>query len=220
MRLVGALAGGAVCMLSGCVGGPTLGPKEGHLDDLTRVLTGSFSSVRQAEADPENFFDIRLQAVEIWADRANGPWLYVEQAAASALERPYRQRIYRLAAHSWPVEGGPVKVWRSDVYTFDDPLRFAGAWRAPERFDRELTPEDLTPRDGCTIYLRWDADQAAFVGATRGTGCESTLRGASYATSEVALFADRLETWDRGYDADGEQAWGATEGPYVFDRVE
>ena len=59
-----------------------------------------------------------------------------------------------------------------------------------------------------------------FYGGTVGTGCASTLRGAAYATSEVELFPDRLETWDRGYDAGGAQAWGATGSGYVFDRVD
>ena len=60
----------------------------------------------------------------------------------------------------------------------------------------------------------------AFYGATRENDCESSLRGASYATSEVRLFADAMHSWDRGYDADGVQVWGATAGPYEFLRLE
>ena len=63
-------------------------------------MTGSFSSASQASAAPDDYFDIRLYMVPIWDGRADGPWLYVEQAAASALERPYRQRVYQVfAAH-------------------------------------------------------------------------------------------------------------------------
>lgn len=179
---------------------------------LTPVLVGSFSSAAQAAADPEHYFDIRLHAVEIWQARGDGPWLYVEQAAATALDKPYRQRIYRLSRTD--SEG-----WRSDVFTLADPLRFAGWWRTPERFDRALSPSKLEPRDGCSIELRYDWNTDAFVGGTSGTGCASDLRGAAYATSEVELFPDRLLTWDRGFDAAGHQVWGATLGPYRFDRV-
>jgi len=52
-----------------------------------------------------------------------------------------------------------------------------------------------------------------------GDGCESTLRGAAYATSEVRLTLARMESWDRGFDRPGTQVWGATEGPYIFERV-
>jgi hypothetical protein len=28
-----------------------------------------------------------------------------------------------------------------------------------------------------------------------------------------------MESWDRGFDAWGNQVWGAAEGPYIFDKV-
>ena len=34
----------------------------------------------------------------------------------------------------------------------------------------------------------------------------------------LALAAS-LASWDRGFDEAGVQVWGATEGPYVFDRL-
>lgn len=174
------------------------------------LLTGSFSSEAQAAVDPEHFFDIRLFTTPIWTDRADGPWLYVEQASASALDRPYRQRVYRLV----DVPDGV----RSDVFTLPgDALEFAGAWRDAARFDA-ISPEDLAERTGCSIHLV--PIGAGFVGMTHGEGCESTLRGAAYATSKVQLSRDLLTSWDRGYDAEGTQAWGATEGPYQFVRLD
>ncbi len=182
-----------------------------HLADLTTFLTGSFSSRAQALADPENFADIRLRAVPIWPERGDGVWLYVEQAAAEALERPYRQRVYRLAV----AEGD---TFTSEVFTLPgEARRFAGAWREADPL-RSLTPDDLTARVGCTITLRRRAD-GAFSGGTSGVDCASDLRGASYATSEATLHPDRLETWDRGFDDTGKQVWGATKSGYVFERV-
>ena len=72
-------------------------------------------------------------------------------------------------------------------------------------------------RGGCSIFLR--ADGPAFVGATRGEGCSSSLAGAAYATSEVTITRDVLTSWDRGFDAAGEQVWGATAGAYEFVRL-
>ena len=172
-------------------------------------MTGSFTSTTQSEALPDDFFDIHLYMQPIWTGRRDGIWLYVEQAAASNLERPYRQRVYHLHATS----EGP----RSDVYELPgDPLRFAGAWRTPERLD-EVERDELVERSGCSIFLRRSGD--AFEGATRGDGCSSSLAGAAYATSEVTITRDVLTSWDRGFDATGEQVWGATAGAYEFVRL-
>jgi hypothetical protein len=172
-------------------------------------MAGSFSSAAQAAADT-NCFDIRLEIVPVWGAREDGPWLYVEQAAAGHLERPYRQRVYHVIAG----DSGEVV---SEVFTIPDPLRFAGAWR-DEAPLAALAPDSLELREGCGVVLR-RTEQGPFVGGTVGTGCASTLRGAAYATSEVELGPDRLTSWDRGFDADGNQVWGAVTGPYVFDRV-
>jgi hypothetical protein len=177
-------------------------------DTLVNWMIGSFSSANQADSDT-NFYDIRLHMVLIWPERVDGVWLYVEQAAASNLDRPYRQRVYRLTA---PTPGTFV----SDIYTFSDPLRFAGGWQkaAPLAL---LTPDSLTIRDGCAVWLERRRD-GTFAGATRGDGCASNLRGASYATSEVVITATGIESWDRGWDERGNQVWGATDSAYRFER--
>ncbi|GAB4554708.1 MAG: chromophore lyase CpcT/CpeT [Phycisphaerales bacterium] len=180
------------------------------VDRLASYLTGAFSSADQAAASPDDYFDIRLVCVPIWTDREDGPWLYIEQASASSPDRPYRQRVYQLGI-------GEDNVLRSRVYTLPgDAVTYAGWWRTPEKFD-PLRAEDLFLREGCTVYLTREGE--AFVGGTIGEGCASNLGEAAYATSEMTLLPDVLITWDRGWTADGQQAWGATEGGYVFDRV-
>ncbi|MEM1184606.1 MAG: chromophore lyase CpcT/CpeT [Planctomycetota bacterium] len=190
-------------VLGGCSSGVTI-------DRLSEVLVGEFSSAEQAALDPDNYFDIRLHSAPIWTSRDDGPWLYVEQASAEALDRPYRQRVYRLSTLG--------DRFISDVYTMPEPLLYAGWYQTPERFDEALSPDELDLRDGCSIVMTWDGDRDAFVGSTVGNDCASSLRGASYATSEVLLTLDLLETWDRGYDASGSQVWGADQGPYRFIR--
>ena len=172
-------------------------------------MTGSFSSREQALSDT-NYFDIRLEMRPIWPERGNGYWLYVEQAAADHLDRPYRQRVYHVTEQL----DGSI---RSDVYEIPDPLRFAGAWKRSDRLG-DLTPDSLTVKPGCAVILE-RVSEGAFEGGTVGEGCLSDLRGARYATSVVRLTPDGLTTWDRGYDADGNQVWGATGGGYVFKRI-
>lgn len=197
---------------SGCA---TTGPSArvtGQLDQLQSLMTGSFSSARQAAADPDNFRDVRLVMTPIWEGRdRSARWLYVEQAMADSLDRPYRQRIYRLS------EGVTEGTLESAVYELPgDPLAWAGAWRYPDTFD-QLTEKDLSPRSGCTIVLKLESP-GVFAGSTLGSGCPSVLRGATYATSEVRITSESLTSWDRGWNSSGEQVWGATVGGYVFVR--
>lgn len=181
--------------------------------DVARVaelLTGWFDSVDQSIAAPDDFFEIRLVMVPIWPERTDGRWFYVEQAAMSALGRPYRQRVYH-------VHRDAAAALRSDVYTLPgDPLEHAACWtKSPVLGD--VARETLELREGCSIVLEPDGPDA-FRGATVGEGCASTLRDAAYATSEVRLTPGLLVSWDRGWTAAGEQAWGAVKGGYEFVR--
>jgi hypothetical protein len=177
-----------------------------ELERVTGFLTGTFSSEAQSKED-KAFFDVRLRMTPIWPERKGEHWLYVEQAISNALDKPYRQRVYHVV---WK-DGGPVSL----VYTLPgDPLKYAGAWKQPKPLS-DLTPEQLVARDGCGIVLKRQPD-GSYKGATVGNECKSDLRGATYATSEVALKEDSLTSWDRGFDASGKQVWGAVKGPYVF----
>ncbi|MCA3004058.1 MAG: chromophore lyase CpcT/CpeT [Planctomycetaceae bacterium] len=188
---------------------PVAGPVP--MSRLVSLMAGHFSSAAQAQADPE-FFDIHLHMASIWPELAGEDthWLYVEQARGDMLSRPYRQRVYRL------VRTGQDR-FRSDVFILPgDAARFAGAFAKPELLSG-VAPAQLSFREGCSLNLVATAD--GFVGATEGTGCASELRGASYATSEATIGPDGMVTWDRGYDKDGKQVWGAVKSGYRFLRV-
>ncbi|QDU65398.1 chromophore lyase CpcT/CpeT [Engelhardtia mirabilis] len=202
-----ALVLGVAAAATGCAGPG--GGSPAVLDkavELAHWMVGSFDSADQAAQAPDDYLDIHLETVRIWTDRSDGPWLYVEQAAATALDRPYRQRVYHLVR-----DGAGV---RSDVYELPgDPLALAGAWRDPARL-AGLGPRDLIRREGCSIWLR--RTPTGWVGSTRGQDCASSLGDAVYATSEVTITATSLSSWDRGFDANGEQVWGAAAGGYRF----
>ncbi|RMH70854.1 MAG: hypothetical protein D6675_08180 [Gemmatimonadetes bacterium] len=179
-------------------------------ETLTAWMTGSFSSAEQAVADSD-YYDIRLEMVPIWQERTDGYWLYVEQAVATYKDRPYRQRVYQVT-QSTP------GTYISYIYTLPDPpLRFAGAYQHETPL-ATLTPDSLTLREGCEVILQ-KQDVETFAGATGKKTCTSELRGASYATSEVILTKEALISWDRGYDSEGNQVWGAEKGGYIFKRV-
>lgn len=217
IRLPLALLVGVFPMITGTLGCATA-PHGGSkpTSDVASVLIGHFTSAAQAKADPE-FFEVHLHMAEIWPERGDGPWIYVEQAMATALDKPYRQRIYRLVDRS----AGPAapKV-ESQVFELPNAMERIGAWKDPTRFAGD-SPEALIAREGCAITLTPAADgsDGVWSGSTEGDLCLSSLRGAKYATSEVWLTRTMLRTWDRGFDAAGAQVWGAKKGPYIFDRV-
>ena len=176
------------------------------MDRLVAYMTGSFSSSEQAEKDTD-YFNIELEMVPIWMDRQDGPWIYVEQAFADQKDKPYRQRVYQLRNRS----DGKIE---SLVYTIPYPLRFAGDYQKEFPLLR-ITPDSLTLRKGCEVVLYLN-DYGFFEGGTIDSSCTSNLHGASYTTSEDTIYNDKIISWDRGFDKNGNQVWGSTKGGYVF----
>lgn len=204
----------AFTFLSACGGGkkatttitPTA-PPDHEVEELVAFMTGDFSSQAQSLRDSA-FFDIRLHIHPIWPQDRNNRWLYVEQATAAAQDKPYRQRVYK-------VERDTTGRLRSVVYLLPDPQsKWVGGHKNPSIFD-QIKPADLSLRDGCTVYLLKQND-GSYGGGTRGKGCESTLRGATHATSTVVVKRNMLRSWDQGFNDKKEQVWGSTKGGYEF----
>lgn len=201
------LGAASLGFLSGCAARHSAIPRAPAR--VASLLEGSYSSAEQAMSDPD-YRDIRLVMVPIWKDRADGPWLYVEQAMAGKESEPYRQRVYHLVAD----KDGAV---RSVIYTLPDPKAAVLAWKAAAPL-ADLEPETLVLRQGCDVVLSEKPD-GSFEGGTVGNSCASDLRGAAYATSTSKLTPAEMVSWDRGYDASGKQVWGAEKGGYVFRKL-
>lgn len=178
------------------------------MERLGQYMMGSFNSAAQAERD-SNYYDITLHMYPIWEGK-QGKWMYVEQAVTQAQERPYRQRLYELVKVD-------ANTFESRVYTLAEPKKFIGAWKTPSLFDG-LSEGDYTLKAGCEVVLKKQAD-GTYSGSTGEKSCPSELRGASYATSKVTVHADKIVSWDQGFNADGEQVWGATLGGYEFVKL-
>ncbi len=205
-QLAGFLVLTSLLMISGCAGHQTRAGDH-SLSQLATWMSGAFSSEQQS-IDDERYFHITLRTAAIWTEREDGPWLYVEQATASRPQQPYRQRVYHLTQ-----ENG---LFISTVYSLPTPVQHVGAWQNPDSMDH-IGPDDLQERTGCAVFLK-PKDDASYRGATDADACQSSLRGASYATSEVTVTANAIDSWDRGFDAEGNQVWGAEAGAYLFRR--
>jgi hypothetical protein len=177
---------------------------------LYRMLTGHFDSTQQSIDDPA-YFAIDLLTCPIEIPELGARLLHVEQSIIDMgeVQPPYRQRVYVITDGADPATQAVSQVWE-----FESPEDFAGFC---DGGGAAATPADLLEHEGCQVEVTWMGDR--FVGSTPGKECLSDLNGATYATSEVEIYEDRIESWDRGYDADDQQVWGATAGAYVFDRL-
>jgi len=177
-------------------------------DNLKSMMTGSFNSTAHAARDT-NYYDITLHMYPIWEDDAQ-TWLYVEQTVTSMPDKPYRQRVYRL-------EQTDKSTFKSYIYTFEDPKMFVGAWKDKSIF-ANMTPAEVKLKEGCEVVLKKQKD-GSFSGKTGAQTCKSSLRGASFATSEVTVVPGKIVSWDQGWNDKGEQVWGATLAGYEFVKV-
>ncbi|MFN3874721.1 MAG: chromophore lyase CpcT/CpeT [Flavobacteriales bacterium] len=175
------------------------------LEALAMTLEGSYTSAEQAKAD-SSYFNIELEMARIWPKRKDGAWFYVEQAAAATKEKPYRQRVYHLRQVD-------DSTFVSEIHTIRGGERFFGAYK-DLALQALLSPDSIDRMEGCAITLRRRGD--AYMGSTDGRSCPNQRGGAAYATSEVRLEPGRMVSWDRGFNADGKQVWGAEKGGYVF----
>jgi len=178
-------------------------------EHLAAWMTGSFSSADPARGD-QILHDVSLHVAAIWTDRSDGPWLYCEQTLSDAPDHPYRQRIYQLAAR-------PDGSIEARIFDLPDPLAATGAWKNPALLTK-LSPVDLIAQVGCSLVLRVQPD-GSFKGGTTDKGCPSTLRGASYSTTEMTVTDQQIIQWDRGYNASDTQVWGSTRGGFTFQRM-
>jgi hypothetical protein len=176
------------------------------LQMLKSYMTGAFNSELQAKNDSD-FYEIHLHMQPIWEKNKDEFWLYVEQAMSTAKEKPYRQRIYHVSIKN-------DSTIESKVYEMKSPLRFAGAYKNIKLL-AQLTPDSLELREGCAIELHL-ANNNSFTGSTHLQDCNSALRGAKYATSEVSINSNMMVSWDRGWNAENKQVWGAVKGGYQF----
>lgn len=198
--------------------------------ELATLMTGSFSSAAQHERLPEDYFDIHLTMTPIWPELTtpDQAWFYVEQAVATARDKPYRQRMYRVAPLpadkqieiSLPGDGperSAKAMFVSEVYKLPTPQAYINADGDPARF-AALKPEMLERLSGCDVLLARVAPNL-FEGGTQGEGCTSSaMRGAKYVVSQVRIASEGLRAWDRGFDDKAQHVWGAEKGPYEFER--
>ncbi len=180
-----------------------------EINKLIKIMTGSFNSEKQSIADT-TYYNISLHMYPIWENDA-ASWLYVEQALNSKQGKPYRQRVYKVEYLS---EG----KFKTTIFKLKDEKNFIGKWKSAKYFN-QFDATILEERSGCEVYLD-KINNNVYEGATLNDNCESSLRGASYATSKVKIAKDAIYSWDQGFDQENKQVWGAKKEGYTFNKLQ
>lgn len=179
-----------------------------ELDELINLMTGSFSSKRQATIDT-NYREVLLHMYPIWPER-EGTWMYVEQSLASNQEEPHRQQIYKISREN-------DSVLRTDIYHIPNADLWICKWQTPESFDILLV-ESIQQKLGCELLLMKTSENT-FKGKTNDKNCTSEISETLYTTSELEISKHSLTSRESGFDENDSLVWSTKKDGYVFDKI-
>ncbi|XP_044503640.1 chromophore lyase CRL, chloroplastic isoform X2 [Mangifera indica] len=183
--------------------------------DHARIVADSLTG-EKASRDPDNYFNIRMVTCPA-AEMVDGSKvLYFEQAFWRTPQKPFRQRFYM-------VKPCPKEL-KCDVEVSSFAIREVEEYKnfCDRSKDQRPLPEEAIGDIGehlTTIYLKHcdRGKRCLYEGSSPPGGFPNSWNGATHCTSELAVLKNNeIHAWDRGYDDDGNQVWGAKEGPYEF----
>lgn len=178
-------------------------------DEVAMWLAGTYDTREQAGRDAE-VPALRLLIVAVPKSRLSfgAPVLYLEEAPVAKPDRPSLQRFFRIETDA----EGAIVLRRFDL---KDGSAAAGKWRMPADlalFGRN----DVRERSACAVTLRKIGDH--YEGTAASVECVPAFLGVTRASSEIRVFSDRVETWDRGFGAKNVQLYGPVLGPYLWKK--
>lgn len=185
------------------------------LEDVAARLEGTIDSSRQSMLD-RDYVDVRVTQCQITINDAPGylkpsKFLYVEQALSLSLDAPYRQRVIKLSLDSMNRRGVVSSIYEINLSP-DQVLHLC----SKDAADRVMKWSDLKDVH-CSVYMHKIHD--LWVGETQSGKCPNDYGDAKFASSIVRLSRTGMYSWDRGWDAEGNQVWGAVKGGYNFEKM-
>ncbi|MBC6480077.1 MAG: chromophore lyase CpcT/CpeT [Hormoscilla sp. GM7CHS1pb] len=191
-------------------------PVDRHLDEVATHLVGVMDTSAQAAANSKAP-NVKMTTCQVTVHTENGElnspeeiFLYQEQALQKKLVRPYRQRFLRLT----PRKSDTVVESRSFKPPF--PADWVGLCNRPE--PQRVVSSSEIGNPICSVFLSPEGDR--YIGQTQPGGCPTNYRGAVKITNRIILHSEGMDTTDRGFDAQGNQVWGATDSTYQFRWVD
>jgi hypothetical protein len=185
------------------------------LRDVASRLEGTIDSSGQSLLD-RDYVDVRVTHCEIEVRDLPGHldpslFLYVEQALSLSLEAPYRQRVIKLSP-----DGLSARGVVSSIYEVTIPPQQLLNLCGKSQDQRVLSWSNLKDVQ-CSVYM--NKVQDLWVGETQKAKCPNDYGSAKFVSSKVRLSKTGMYSWDQGWDAEGNQVWGAVKGGYNFEKM-
>lgn len=197
-----------------------------HVHQVAAYLTGVLETTVPSTSKPGPPIQIQMTTCSVQqidrVDRVDQPnvdqpdavLLYQEQAPIEKLNQPYRQRFLSVTASPYS------KTVRSLAFKPANPQQWVN-FCARDMRDRQIHARDLgTPV--CSVFLKPSQNaegEAVYYGNTPVDGCPASIRGAVRITNHILLYKTGMETWDRGFDSQGKQMWGARVEAYRYRKI-
>ncbi|MDY6939662.1 MAG: CpcT/CpeT family chromophore lyase [Cyanobacteriota bacterium] len=182
---------------------------EEQVSEVVSYLVGTMDSSAQAIAH-RDAPDVRITTCPIAVPTISAAFLYQEQALSMNLDDPYRQRFLQIAPNN------SEDAVESKAFKLANPEAWIGLCDRPAS-DRVVTIDELG-ETVCSLFLQ--PERNGYRGTTPEEGCPTNFRGAVRITNTVFLDATTMETWDRGFDATGNQVWGADDRSYRYSDID
>ncbi len=182
--------------------------QETEIESLTEWFTGEYTTTEQTAIDSQ-IIDIHLYVTPFDIKDQKGKWFYLETAYTDDKDSPYRQEFF----HIYVARLGFVYV---DRYAIENSEPYIGAFTNNDLL-KDITMEKLQKNDYCTVYLQKRKD--LYTGSSNGNKCQSNIRRAKYATTDIEITEVDFFLWEKGFDAQGKQVWGTTFNGYVFQKL-
>ncbi len=184
---------------------------EQQAEEIAAFLSGKMDTSAQAIANPKAP-NVQMTTCRIGllspAD-SESIFLYQEQAMSTSLDKPYRQRFLQISPS--PLS----QSVRSRSFKPANPTRWVGLCNVTPSLERTVNLSDLGI-PVCNVFLKQVG--TSYRGNTPIDGCPANVRGAVRITNHIELTPNRMNIWDRGFDAQGKQVWGAKNESYQFRR--
>jgi hypothetical protein len=214
LRASGAIALASLLSSSPAMAEPTVQTSstlEQQAEEVASLLEGKMDTSAQAIANPKAP-NVQMTTCRIGLLTHADPqsiFLYQEQAMSTSLDKPYRQRFLQISPSSLS------QSVRSRSFKPADPTRWVGLCNVTPSLERNVNLSDLGI-PVCNVFLK--RVDTGYMGNTPIDGCPANVRGAVRITNHIELTPTRMNTWDRGFDAQGKQVWGAKTESYQFRR--
>ncbi|MCU0534095.1 MAG: chromophore lyase CpcT/CpeT [Hydrococcus sp. Prado102] len=185
-------------------------PIQQQVNSVVSHLVGVMDTSDQASTNPKTpsvrMTTCRVQITDSPTQAITSAYLYQEQALMDNLDKPYRQRLLQIKPSA------DDRTVESKSFKLQNPESAIGLCNKPET-QRVIQLSNLG-EFVCSVFLK-PTDKGYF-GETPPQGCPANVRGAVKITNTILLHSEGMDTWDRGYDALGNQVWGAEDRSYQY----